>query len=69
MEVGGSEGGYDAFHAVMAIGRPSEPPRHDVEFVTKRIVDDQQTLGGVGSLVEDASDGGARHVHEGFYDR
>ena len=66
VEVGGSEGGYDTLHAVMAISRPSEPPRHDIKLVTERIVDDNQTLGGVEGLAKDLLDRGARHVHEGF---
>jgi len=69
MEVGGSERGYDTFDAIMTVSRPSESPGHDVKFVTKRIVDDNQTLGIVGSLPENLLDGGTRNVHEGFYDR
>jgi len=66
VEVGGSEGGGDTLHAVMAISRSSEPLGHDVNLVTKRIVDANQTLGGMEDLVEDLLDRGARHIHEGF---
>ena len=69
VEVGTSEGGYDGFHAVVAIGGPSEPPRYDVEFVAKRIVGDYQTLWSVGRLAEYLLDGRAGYVHEGFCDR
>jgi len=57
VEVGGSEGRYYALHAVMTISGPSELPRHNVELVAKRIVDDNQTLGGVVSLAKDLLDG------------
>lgn len=69
VKVGGSESGYDTLNAVMAIGRSSEPPRYDVELVSERVVDDDQPLGCVGSLAKDLLDGGAGHVHEGFYDK
>ena len=66
VEVWGSKGGDDTLHAVMAIGRPSKPPSHDVELVTERIMNDDKILGCVESLTEDLLDRGARHVHERF---
>jgi len=69
VEVGGSEGRYDTLDAIVTISRPSKSLGHDVELVAKRIVDDNQTLGVVGSLLENLSDGGTRNVHEGFFGR
>lgn len=69
VEVGGSERGYDTLDAIVTIGGSSESPSNDVELVVKRIVDDNQTPGSVRSLAKHLLDGGAGHVHQGFYGR
>ena len=69
VKIRGSEGRYDTLYAIMTISGPSESPRHNFDLVTERIMDENQTLGTVGSLAENFFDGGTRHVHQGFYDR